>query len=93
MSSHSSSPSEPAPFVGTEAEQRLGRDDVATTRLTARDPFELTQLLERIDADVGVRADADPDAARAHALDREKPVTEIGLGRQACADTRAGPRE
>ena len=34
------------------------------------DPLEFAQLFERIDADVGVRADADSDATGAHALDR-----------------------
>lgn len=80
-------------FVGAEAEQRLGGDDAAPARLTSSDSLELAQLLERIDADVGVRADADPDAAGAHSLDREKTVTEVRLRRQACADTRAGTGE
>ena len=80
-------------LVGAEAEQRLGGDDVAAARLAPRDPLELAQLLERIDADVGVRADADPDAAGAHALDRQEAVAEVRLRRQACTDTRAGTGE
>ena len=56
-------------LVGTEAEKRLRGDDVSPTRLTPRDPLELAQFLERIDADVRVGADADAYAARADALD------------------------
>src|SRR5262249_19532702 len=80
-------------LVRAEAEQRLGRNDVAAPALSARDPLELAQLLERVDADVRVRADADADAARADALDWEEPVPEIRLGRRARADARAGARE
>jgi len=62
-------------------------------RLAPRDPLELAQLLERIDADVGIRADADPDAAGAHALDRQEAVAEVSLRRQAGTDTGAGTGE
>src|SRR5690242_8064344 len=44
-------------FVRAEAEQRLGGDDVAAAALPPRYPFELAQFLERVDADVRVRAD------------------------------------
>jgi hypothetical protein len=56
-------------LVGSEAEKRLRRDDVSPARLTSRDSLELAQLLERIDADIRIGADADADAARADALD------------------------
>src|SRR5439155_19786841 len=77
-------------LVRAEAEQGLGRDHVAASALAARDPFELPQLLERVDAHVRVRADADADAALADALDRQESVTEVRLGRRAGADARAG---
>ncbi len=85
-------PERPRALVGAEAEQRLGGDDVAATRLAPRDSLELAQLLERIDADVGVRPDTDPDAASAHALHRQEAVAEICLRRQAGTDTRTGSR-
>ena len=56
-------------LVGAEAEKRLRGDDVSPAHLTSRDSLELAQLLERIDADVRVGADADADVARADALD------------------------
>ena len=73
-------------FVGTEAEQRLGRDDVTTARLPARDSLELAQLFERIDPDVRVGADAEADAARRDALDGQEAVAEVRLRRRAHAD-------
>jgi CDP-diacylglycerol--glycerol-3-phosphate 3-phosphatidyltransferase len=80
-------------FVGAEAEECLGGDDVAAARLAPRDSFELAQLLERIDADVGIRADAHSDAARAHTLDRQEAVAEVRLCQRAGADARAGTGE
>src|SRR2546423_5791675 len=80
-------------LVGAEAQERLGGDDVAAAALTAGDALELTQLLQRIDANVRVRPDADPDAPGADALDGQEPVAEVRLGRRACTDARAGPRE
>src|SRR5438445_12018746 len=80
-------------FVGAEAEQRLGGDDVAAPTLAACDSLELAQLLERVDPDVRVGADAEPDAAPAHALDRQEAVAEVGFGRRARADARARPRQ
>jgi CDP-diacylglycerol--glycerol-3-phosphate 3-phosphatidyltransferase len=76
-------------FVGTEAQEALRRDHVAAAALPARDPFELAQLLQRIDANVRVGADAQPDAPLAHPLDREEAVAEVRLGRRAGADARA----
>src|SRR5439155_1337736 len=51
------------PLVGAAAEQHVGRDHPALPGLAARDAFELAQLLERVDAHVRVRADADGDPA------------------------------
>src|SRR2546430_9504390 len=77
-------------LVGAEAEQRVGRDDVAPAGATPRDALQLAQLLERVDADVRVGADADPDPALAQLLHRREAVAEVGLGREAEADSRAG---
>src|SRR6185437_5159075 len=62
-------------------------------RLAPRDAVELTQLLERVDAHVRVRADAESDSAVEEPLDREEAVAEVRLGRRADADARAGGRE
>src|SRR5204863_5399639 len=80
-------------FVRAVTEERLRREDVPAAGLSSRDPLELAQLLERVDPHVRVRPDADADRARAHALDREEAVAEVRLGRRACADARAGPRD
>src|SRR5438477_9228314 len=74
-------------LVRADREQRLDGEDVAPAGLTARDAVELAQLLERIDAHIGVRADADADAAMQEALDRDEAVAEVRLRRRACADT------
>src|SRR5437588_9741143 len=79
-------------LVRAEAEQRLGRDHVAASALAAGDPFELAQLLERVDPNVRVRADAQADAPLADALDGEEPVAEIRLRRRARADPGAAVR-
>ena len=71
----------------------LGREDAAAAALAARDALELAQLLERVDPDVRVRADAERDAAVAHADGGEEPVAEVGLGRRARADRRAAVAE
>jgi CDP-diacylglycerol--glycerol-3-phosphate 3-phosphatidyltransferase len=77
-------------LVGAEAEQRLRRDHVPAAGLAARDSLQLAQLFERIDAHVGIRADADPDAALADALDGKEAVAEVCLRGRAGADTCAG---
>src|SRR4051795_4237549 len=77
-------------LVCTDAEQRLVRDDVTSTALPACDALELPQLLERVDADVRVGADADADASRRHPLDGEEAVAEVRLGGRAHADSRSG---
>ena len=66
-----------------------GAIDVAAQRPAARDAFQLSQLLERVDPDVRVGADAEADAALADALDGEEAVPEVGLGRRAGADAGA----
>ena len=69
--------------------QSLGREDAPPAVLPARDPLELPELLERVDAHVGVRADAERDAAVPDPDGRQKSVSEVGLGRRAGADRRA----
>src|SRR2546430_2181510 len=68
-------------LVGAEAEQRVRRDDVAPAGAAPRDALQLAQLLERVNADVRVGADADPDPALAQLLHRREAVAKVGLGR------------
>ena len=68
-------------LVGAYPKQCVGRDDVAALGRPARDPVELSELLERVDPHVRVRADADGDAAIEDALHGEVPVAEVRLGR------------
>src|SRR3954468_12596436 len=77
-------------LVRTEAKEGVGRNDISTQRSAARDSFQLAQLLERVDSDVRVRADAHPDAALAELLDREEAVAQVGFGGRARADARIG---
>jgi len=77
-------------FVGPEAEERVRRYDVASSSASSCDPFQLAQLLERIDADIRVGADAEPDPALAELFDRREAVAEVGFGRQSEADPSAG---
>src|SRR5258706_416480 len=53
--------------------------------LPQQDPVELAQLLQWVDPDVGVRADAEPDAAVEEALDGKEAVGEIRLRRRTGA--------
>jgi CDP-diacylglycerol--glycerol-3-phosphate 3-phosphatidyltransferase len=80
-------------FVGAVAEQGRGGQNVATAGLAARDPLELAQLLQRVDPDVRIGADADPDRTRTDPLDRKEAVAEVRLRRRARADARSGARE
>ena len=48
--------------------------------------LELAKLLERIDAHVRVRSDAEGNRPRADPFSRKEAVSEIGLGRRARAD-------
>ena len=69
-----------------DVEQRLRREDAAAQALAPGDALELTQLLQRVDADVRVRADRDGDAALEERPGRYETVPEVGLGRRADAD-------
>ena len=86
-------PQRAAAFVGAEAEQPLRREDAAGAGLAPGDPFQLAQLLERVDANVRVRADAERNPAMLDPRRREEAVGEIGLGRRTGADCRAALRE
>ena len=76
-------------LVRAEAEEPLGREDAAPTGLTAGDPLELAELLERVDPHVRVGADRKRDPAVLDSGRREEAVREVGLGRRAGADGRA----
>jgi hypothetical protein len=52
--------------------------------------LELPELLERVDPDVRVGADAGADPALAEALEGREAVPKVRLGRRADADPRAG---
>src|SRR5205823_8479424 len=78
------------PLVGAEAEQAAERDDVSSDRLSPRGALELAELLERIDPDVRVGADADADATLAERLNRREPVAEVRFGGGTQADPRSG---
>src|SRR5438093_9777907 len=80
-------------LVRAAAQKRADREHVPTSRLPPRDPLELAELLERIDAHVRVGADADSDPARTDALDGQEAVAEVRLRRRARADPRAGAGE
>ena len=79
-------PERARPLVRSEAEQPLGREDTAPAGLTAGDPLQLPQLLERVDADVRVRADRERDPAVIDSRGGEEAVREVCLGRRARAD-------
>src|SRR4029450_6678141 len=86
-------PERGAPLVCPKAEQRVRRDDVAAAGAPPGDAFQLAQFLERVDADIRVGADADPDPPLAQLLHRREAVAEVGLGCQAEAESRAGVGE
>jgi len=79
--------------IAPEPVQLLRREHTAPARLTPRDALELAKLREWVDPYVRVRADADWDATRTNAFGWKKAITEVGLGRRARADRRAGRRE
>ena len=89
-SAHESSPRAAAPSSAPNADQVVDPDHVAPAALSARDPLELAELLERVDPDVRVRADADRDPACEQPLDGQEAVAEVGLRRRAGADACAG---
>jgi hypothetical protein len=80
-------------FVRAVTQQRGRGQNVAPSRLPTRDPLQLTELLERVDANVRVRSDAEPDRALAHALHGQKAVAQVRLRRRAGTDARACLRE
>ena len=73
-----------------DREERIDAEHVPPSALPASDAVKLAQLLEGVDADVRVGADAQADTAVQHAFDRQEAVAEIRLGREAGADPRAG---
>ena len=75
-----------APSSAPKQSSALGREDAAPARLPARDPLELAQLLERVDPDVRVGADAERDPAVRDPRRGEEAVAEDRLGRRAGAD-------
>src|SRR5205823_13463034 len=83
----------PRAFVGADREQRVDGEHVAPAGLAPRDAVQLAQLLERVDAHVRVRADAQADPAAEKPLHRQEAVAEIRLGRRARTHTRAGLAE
>ena len=88
MSGHASSAERASAHVAAELVQLIGREDAAASGLPSRDALQLAELLERIDADVRVRADAERYRALSDALGGQKAVAEVGLRRRAGADGR-----
>src|SRR6185295_4972346 len=93
---------DPRPLAQSERFRPLGRsdlvelgdrDDVSPELLAARHAFELAQLLQRVEAHVRVRADAERDPMLADPRDREEAVAEIRLGQGTDADACAGARK
>ena len=93
MSSHASSPSAAAPFAPPISQSSSVESTPRRPLLPPRDALELAELLERIDADVRVGADAERDAAMADTHDGQEPVSEIRLGGRAGADRGAAVAE
>jgi hypothetical protein len=77
------------PFDRSDAKELFGRDDIAPKLLPARRAFELAQLLERVDAHVRVRADAERNSPGAQPFHRNEPVAEVGLRGWTHADAGA----
>src|SRR5205807_9125985 len=63
-----------------DREQVLHREHIAAAGLAARDPAQLPQLLERVDAHVRSRDDTDPDSAMEDASDGQDAVPEVRPG-------------
>ncbi len=66
---------------------------VARQPLAPRERLQFTHLLERVDADVRVRADRQRHAGVAVAQGGQEAVTEVGLGGRAGSDDRAAARQ
>src|SRR5207344_2993815 len=82
----------PRADVSAERVQLVGREHAASLRLAARDPLELAELLEGVDADVRVGADAERYRAPPNALGGQEAVAEVRLGGRTGADRRPGRR-
>jgi CDP-diacylglycerol--glycerol-3-phosphate 3-phosphatidyltransferase len=76
-------------LLRADLKQAVGRDDVSAQSLAAGDSLEFSQLLERVDAHVGVRADAERDFALEDRLERREAVAEVRLRRRTEANAGA----
>ena len=90
---HASRPRDTAPSTVPKRRSTSGGITFRRSACRRAIALELAQLLERVDPDVRVGADADADPALREPLDRREAVTEIRLGRRADADPRARVRE
>jgi CDP-diacylglycerol--glycerol-3-phosphate 3-phosphatidyltransferase len=77
------------PFVLSDLEEPLRIDHVTAESLPTRNPFDLPQLFQRIDPNVRVGADAEPDPALQQGFQGREAVAEVRLRRRAEADARA----
>src|SRR5437764_10028091 len=77
-------------FGSADREQLGDRDHAADAGLPAADALQLTELFDRIDPDMRVGPDTKADRPVPNARDWEEAVAEVGLGRRADADSRAG---
>src|SRR5688572_6036329 len=77
----------------TEDIQLVRREHASPSSLASRNPLQLTEFLEGIDAHVRVGADADGNAARPHPLGGKEAVAEVSLRGRARADRRAVGRD
>ena len=71
-SGHDSRPSAAAPSSAPKQRSVPAVEDLTAERLPAGGRLELAQLLERVDPDIRVRADADADSPLAQALERRE---------------------
>src|SRR6185436_7410506 len=69
--------------------QRVRVEHAAPAVLSPCDALELAELLERVDPNVRITADAERDPAVEYADRRDEAVAQVGLGRRAGADRRA----
>ena len=69
--------------------ERVRVEHAAPAVLPPCDALELAELLEGVDPNVRVAADAERDPAVEHADRRDEAVAQVGLGRRAGADRRA----
>ena len=81
------------PFLPADTKEMGRMDHVAPKRLSTPNSLELAKLLERVDPDVRVRADAEGNPAPEDGLHREEAVAQVGLRRRAHADARSGVGE